>query len=152
LDKASDAGIELTTLARERARAFDDSAVELPRGSWGSGKDFGVWEEGEAGDLRHRGRGAQYALARYLESRTARRSVGRDTLGDALTTELLLGLASDWAFMITKDSAAEYARGRAAAHFSRVAQLLQDAHHSSNVAAATQLDSRLPFMDSRIHR
>ena len=152
LDKASDAGIELTTLARERARAFDASAVELPRGSWGSGKDFGVWEEGEAGDLRHRGRGAQYALARYLESRTARRSVGRDTLGDALTTELLLGLASDWAFMITKDSAAEYARGRAAAHFSRVAQLLQDAHHSSNVAAATQLDSRLPFLDSRIHR
>lgn len=37
----------------------------------------------------------------------------RDPLSDALAQEALLALASDWAFMVTKDSAASYARDRA---------------------------------------
>jgi len=150
LDKAPQAGIELTTLSRERERASDGPAIEIPSGSWGSGKDFGVWEHGEAGDLKRRGRGAQYAVARYLDSRRDQMTAGRDTFGDGLTTELFLGLASDWAFMISKDSAAEYARGRADAHFRRVSELLQNAHHSQSAPPIMGPDTRLPFLDSRV--
>lgn len=149
LDKAAQAGIELTTLSRERDRAFDEPAIDMPRGSWGSGKDFGVWEHGEAGDIRRRGRGAQYAVAQYLDSRRENPAAGRDIFGDSLTTELFLGLASDWAFMITKDSAAGYARGRADTHFQRVSDLLQHAHHPSSALHMSLRDTRLPFLDSR---
>jgi 1,4-alpha-glucan branching enzyme len=44
-------------------------------------------------------------------------------VADALAQEALLALASDWAFMVTKDSAAAYARGRAAAHADHVDEL-----------------------------
>jgi 1,4-alpha-glucan branching enzyme len=37
--------------------------------------------------------------------------------------EALLALSSDWAFMVTKDSAADYARRRAARHGARVTEL-----------------------------
>ncbi len=147
LDGASDAGIQLTTLAAERERMLDSPAVELQPGSWGSGKDFRVWENGEAGDLRDQGRGAQYAFLEYLRSRGQAANIGRDVRGDAIATELLLGLASDWPFMITKDSAAEYARNRADTHLRTVADLLRSAHHNDSAPAR---DTRLPFVDSRV--
>jgi 1,4-alpha-glucan branching enzyme len=151
LDGAADAGIELTTLERERERALDQPPVELNAGSWGSGKDFRVWEDGEAGQLRDMGKGTQYAVVEYLRSRTPRELINRDITGDAIVTELLLGLASDWAFMITKDSAADYARNRAREHFRNVAELLRSDHHDSCPDARTR-DVRLPFVDSRLVR
>jgi 1,4-alpha-glucan branching enzyme len=50
-------------------------------------------------------------------------SAVRDPVADALAQEALLALASDWAFMVTKDSAAAYARGRAALHADHVDEL-----------------------------
>ena len=44
-------------------------------------------------------------------------------MADALAQEALLALASDWAFMVSKDSAAAYARDRAAAHADHVDEL-----------------------------
>lgn len=149
LDGAADAGIELTTLERERERAFDSAAVEFTAGSWGSGKDFRVWEDGEAGELRDMGKGTQYAVVEYLRSRTPHELINRDITGDAIVTELLLGLASDWAFMITKDSAANYARNRAHEHFRNVAELLRSEHHDTCAGVLTR-DLRLPFVDSRL--
>lgn len=146
IDGAHEAGIELTTLERERSRAMDNPGVELPEGSWGSGKDFGVWEQGEAGDLLHRGRGAQYAVAKVLRESGL---TGRDGWADVVATELLLALASDWAFMITKDSAADYARGRANVHFDRVAELLRSGHHGTT-SSKQPCDRRLPFVDARL--
>ena len=78
LDKVPDAGIQLTTLSRERSRADDSPPIELPSGSWGSGKDFGVWEEGEAGELHMRGRTIQNAVCDYLASHR------RSRLGNAV--------------------------------------------------------------------
>jgi 1,4-alpha-glucan branching enzyme len=147
LDGAADAGIELTTLERETERADNASSIEVSAGSWGSGKDFRVWEDGEAGELRDIGRGMQYAVLEYLRSSGRTNRIGRNLMGDAITTELLLGLASDWAFMITKASAAEYARDRAHGHFGSVADLLRSAHHASG---ATARDVRMPFVDSRL--
>jgi 1,4-alpha-glucan branching enzyme len=151
LDGAADAGIELSTLERERERAFDQPPVELNAGSWGSGKDFRVWEDGEAGELREIGKGTQYAVVEYLRSRTPHELINRDITGDAIVTELLLGLASDWAFMITKDSAADYARHRAHEHLRNVAELVRSDHHDSCPEARTR-DIRLPFVDSRLAR
>lgn len=148
LDGAAAADIELTTLERELVHAFDAPPVELTAGSWGSGKDFRVWEDGEAGELRDRGKGAQYAVVDFLNSRVSNPRMGRDVIGDAVSSELLLGLASDWAFMISKDSAAAYARRRAHAHFDAVADLLRSEHHASHASSILR-DIRMPFVDSR---
>jgi 1,4-alpha-glucan branching enzyme len=50
-------------------------------------------------------------------------SAGRDATLDTLATQAALALSSDWAFMVTKDSAAHYARRRAAQHRDRVREL-----------------------------
>ena len=151
LDRAHQAGIELTTLAGalERFQDAPASGIELQAGSWGSGKDFGVWEDGEAGELRKRGTGAQYAVLDWF---TDVDRCGRDRNADRIVTELLLALASDWPFMITKDSAADYARGRARGHFDRLAGLLRSAVPAAGAdteAAGAQLDTRLPLVDAR---
>ena len=44
-------------------------------------------------------------------------------MADALAQEALLALSSDWAFMVSKDSAAAYARERAATHADHVDEL-----------------------------
>ncbi len=57
----------------------------------------------------------------------------------AVLNEAMLQLSSDWAFMISRDSAADYGRRRAQQHFVQVQELLTDA--SSTPLA----DSLLPF-------
>lgn len=153
LDRAHHAGIELTTLAGalERFEDAPDRGIELQPGSWGSGKHFGVWEDGEAGDLRKQGNGAQYAV---LDRCTGLDRRVRDRLADRIVTELLVALASDWPFMITKDSAADYARDRARGHFHRLAELLRDhpkaaTTGSDNSPPAPDMDTRLPYIDAR---
>lgn len=147
LDLAPTAGIALTTLRAERKRASDRPGLRPTAGSWGSGKDFRVWAEGEAGDLRARGTAAQYAVLAYLQSLPESWRAARNTTADAIMTELFLAMSSDWAFMITKDSAAQYARSRAEAHFDRLAELLRSAHHDPALQIA---DDRLPFLDARL--
>ena len=44
-------------------------------------------------------------------------------LADLLADQALHALSSDWAFMVSKDSAAGYARSRADLHAGRVAEL-----------------------------
>ena len=52
------------------------------------------------------------------------RSPARDATLDALAVQAALALSSDWAFMVTKDSAADYARYRAKVHADRFAELV----------------------------
>lgn len=151
LDGAAEADIELTTLSRERDRALNAPGIDLPAGSWGSGKDFGVWEDGEAGALRDAGRALQYAVVDHMDRSAQDRDAERDSCIDGIATELLLGLASDWAFMVTKDSAVDYARDRARGHFAVVSELLQ-AHSRSNHTTHQPRDVRLPFVDARLAR
>jgi predicted glycosyl hydrolase (DUF1957 family) len=54
--------------------------------------------------------------------------------------------------MITKDSAADYARNRADGHFQRVAELLTHASNEVGQSRITTRDARLPFLDSRTWR
>ncbi|MBW0093945.1 DUF1957 domain-containing protein, partial [Pseudonocardia sp. KRD-188] len=53
--------------------------------------------------------------------------------------EALLALSSDWAFMVTKDSAAGYARDRAHAHAARVDELAALLHAGRRGAAGRRV-------------
>jgi 1,4-alpha-glucan branching enzyme len=54
-------------------------------------------------------------LPELLSAAATRPGIGRDPLLDALAQEAMLALSSDWAFMVSHDSAAGYARDRARA-------------------------------------
>jgi 1,4-alpha-glucan branching enzyme len=112
------AGVRVTTL-RGAAAAGHVATPTVPlASSWGSGKDWRVWADGPAADLAAAGEQVQRQL---LD--TVRPSPDRDPVRDQLAREALLGLASDWAFMVSKDSAADYARRRADEHRERVDEL-----------------------------
>ena len=82
-------------------------------------------------------------------------TTARDTVADQAVAEAMLALESDWAFMVTKDSAADYARRRAAVHterFDALADLLRrgDRARAEELAAAYRADDG-PFghLDAR---
>ena len=66
-------------------------------------------------------------------------------------TEMFLALASDWAFMITKDSAADYARKRADGHFQRVAEPPHAGHEPAIADHHAYTCSRIPERACRSH-
>jgi 1,4-alpha-glucan branching enzyme len=94
--------------------------VELPASSWGSGKDWRVWDGEQVADMVDAGAVVQRELLSTVDSMVG---AVRDPAADQLAREALLALSSDWAFMVTKDSAADYARRRAATHGARVGEL-----------------------------
>lgn len=107
------AGIAVRSVATALA-LLPARPVDVAASSWGSGKDWRVWEVPElvAGNA---------ALDRLLlevvdAHRTPSPVTGRVAAVDQLAREVLLGVASDWAFSVSKDSAAGYARERAAGH------------------------------------
>ena len=113
-----EAGVRVTTLAGAVDAGLVGEPVAVPESSWGSGKDWRVWAGSQVADV--------VALnARVQEQLLAALSPGlvRDPLQDRLADQALLVLSSDWAFMISKDSAAGYARDRAERHATRVADL-----------------------------
>lgn len=142
------AGIEVTTLARAIREGQVDGPANLPSGSWGSGKDWRVWEGAAVQDL--------VQANAHLEDRalaTVRRELDRPAaMGqrqpvlDQLMREVLLALSSDWAFMVTKDSAAQYARGRASGHVQR-AHALMDALDAGDGNLAAHLAGQYRAQD-----
>jgi 1,4-alpha-glucan branching enzyme len=72
----------------------------------------------------------------------------RDPRQDDLATQALLALSSDWAFMISKDSAAEYARQRHEGHhaaFQRIAASIETGRPSP-----PPVDRPFPHLDARL--
>ncbi|MBW0117517.1 1,4-alpha-glucan branching protein domain-containing protein [Pseudonocardia abyssalis] len=116
-----DAGVRVTTLRGALEHGLVGDPVDLPPSSWGSGKDWRVWAGVE--DLVALNAAVQKTLLSVPPA-----GPGRDPLRDALAQEALLALSSDWAFMVTKDSAAGYARDRAHAHAARVDELAALVH------------------------
>jgi 1,4-alpha-glucan branching enzyme len=114
------AGVRVSTLEGALAAGHLGARVELPASSWGSGKDWRVWDGEQVADMVDAGAVVQRDFLSTVDS-----VVGavRDPAADQLAREALLALSSDWAFMVTKDSAADYARRRAAAHGARVGEL-----------------------------
>jgi 1,4-alpha-glucan branching enzyme len=115
------AGIRVGTLADAIADGFTGSAVELPPSSWGSGKDWSVWSGEKVADLvQLNTEVVDTALSTVDKAFEQNASVGapvtRDAVADQILRETLLTVSSDWPFMVSKDSAADYARYRAHLH------------------------------------
>lgn len=110
-----EAGIEVTTLAG--AQTAVAGRIDPEPGSWGSGKDFRVWAGPQVADMVDDN---EDLVRRWLKLSDAH---SRDPRQADLATQALLALSSDWAFMVSKDSAAEYARDRHAGHHSAFERL-----------------------------
>jgi 1,4-alpha-glucan branching enzyme len=116
-----EAGVRLTTLSGARdeglVAAGPDRRVQPPAGTWGAGKDFRLWAGDAVGELVADGTAVQKRLLAVLDSElSARRLVGRRPDLDQLIRETLMHLSGDWAFMISRDQAPDYAWRRALGH------------------------------------
>ncbi|GAA4345553.1 1,4-alpha-glucan branching protein domain-containing protein [Angustibacter luteus] len=151
-----EAGVRLTTLrgALEAGAARGD--VALPAGSWGAGKDFRVWDGPMVKPLVDEGFWVQRRLLDVVgeEARAGRLLVRRPDL-DQLARQALLTLSSDWAFMVSRDQAADYAWRRADEHraaFHRLAELVQRRDPGAQDESRRQREVDGPFgdLDARI--
>lgn len=137
------AGVRVTTLRGAAEAGLVGAPVELPPSSWGTGKDWRVWTGPAVEDLTVAAKGVQ---DRLLSTVDTHRGPVRDAALDQLAREAFLALASDWAFMVTKDSAAAYARERASTHASRV-HALADLLDAGDRDAAVRLAGELRSVD-----
>jgi len=118
-----EAGVRLSTLAGAVEAGHVTGRVALRPGSWGSGKDWRVWDGAAVSDLVEQSQDVQHRLIDIVDKTTAARPGQRLAALDQLAREAFLLTASDWAFMVTKDSAASYARSRHEAHLARFDEL-----------------------------
>ncbi|MDA8436737.1 MAG: DUF1957 domain-containing protein [Actinomycetales bacterium] len=137
-----EAGVRVTTLAGAVEAGHVGGPRHLGAGSWGSGKDWRVWDGAAVADLAADNERLRDRVAKVLAIPTP----DRDPVRDQLARSTLLALASDWAFMVTKDSAAGYARDRHERHH-REARHLADLVERGDTAAARALASRLHDAD-----
>ncbi len=146
-----DAGVRVSTLGGAVEAGHVGGSLELGAGSWGSGKDWRVWEGEAVADLVDDNAALMLRVAKVLAVPTQ----ARDGARDQLTRTALLALASDWAFMVTKDSAAGYARDRHARHHveaHRLADLLERGEAEAAYAYAQLVrssDGPLGHLDAR---
>ena len=147
-----EAGVRVTTLRGALEAGHVGAPVELPPSSWGSGKDWRVWDGEQVAELVDAGAATQRELMSTVDSA---RSGARDLALDQLVREAMLALSSDWAFMVTKDSAADYALHRARTHGARCTELtglLRQGQHEQARELATRLraqDGPFGHLDAR---
>lgn len=150
-----EAGIRARTLADASATHAPAGRVHPEAGSWGSGKDFHVW----AGPAVHEMVDENAAMTeRWLKWQDGRPSVGiepaADPVADQAAREGLLALSSDWAFMVSKDSAAGYARERHRGHHDAFTRLTRDAASPAALRSALEqyrrIDRPLVGLDARL--
>ena len=127
LSKLPEAGIEVSTLSGALAAMPPTSAVAPERGSWGLGKDLAVWDGEKARPMLDGQLWAQDALLKAVAERPAPvpGPAGRDRWLDEMAQAVLLASASDWPFMVSHDSSADYARARLDGHLGTVDALLR---------------------------
>ncbi|GAA4846017.1 glycoside hydrolase family 57 protein [Actinomycetospora corticicola] len=148
-----DAGVHVTTLRGAVEAGHVEEPVVLPPSSWGSGKDWRVWDGAAVRDMVADNTEVATRLLAAVDG--VPRSTGRDATLDALAVQAALALSSDWAFMVTKDSAAHYARRRAAEHRDRVRELtdlLPAGRHEEaarRAASFTAQDDLFGHLDAR---
>ena len=147
------AGVRVTTLHGALTAGHEPVRRGVERSSWGLGKDWHVWDGADVADMVV----THDALAdRLVDVVDKLGTADRSPALDQLARQTLLGLASDWPFMVSHDSAADYARRRtgdhaAAAH--RLADLLESGRSDAALAeAARQRLTDRPFgaLDARL--
>jgi len=137
-----EAGVRVTTLEGAVEAGHVGAPRELGAGSWGSGKDWRVWDGEAVADLVDDNERLRDRVSKVLAIPTP----DRDLVRDQLVRSTLLALSSDWAFMVTKDSAAGYARDRHDRHH-RDARLLADLVERGDDVAARALADCLHEVD-----
>ena len=114
-----EAGIEVGTLADAHDRGYVGDPVDLENSSWGSGKDWRVWAGDPVADLVRLNDEVVRTTLDSIDKAREQRGVSvalRNRVHDQMLREALLTVSSDWAFMVSKDTAAAYARDRAHKH------------------------------------
>jgi 1,4-alpha-glucan branching enzyme len=114
-----EAGVRVTTLRGALEAGHLGPPIDLPASSWGSGKDWRVWDGEQVADM------VQDNAALQQQMLALEPGPFRDPALDLAVNEAMLALSSDWAFMVTKDSAADYARRRAELHTGRFAAIVR---------------------------
>ncbi|HVF19544.1 MAG TPA: 1,4-alpha-glucan branching protein domain-containing protein, partial [Mycobacteriales bacterium] len=141
-----EAGVTLSTLGGAVESGHVAGRADLRPGSWGSGKDWRVWDGAAVADLVAESADAQRRLLDVVDKVVRDAPRERSEPLDQLAREAFMLMSSDWAFMVTKDSAASYARSRHASHHARLTELA-DLISSGRAAAAGRLAARLRAVD-----
>ena len=113
-----EAGVRVGTLGDALSSGLIGTAVDLPASSWGSGKDWQVWSGPKVADLVQLNAEVVETALSTVDKALAQTDTAptRDPVADQILRETLLTVSSDWPFMVSKDSAADYARYRAQLH------------------------------------
>lgn len=154
-----EAGIDVGTLDDARTRGFVGEPFALQRSSWGSGKDWRVWAGDAVQDLVTLNAEVVATALDTIDFSRDSRDAGqpelRNRVNDQMLRETLMAIASDWAFMVSKDSAAHYARQRAHVHAHALREIA-DAVASGHEGRAAELAARwnradglFPSLDAR---
>ncbi|MEP9416704.1 glycoside hydrolase family 57 protein [Gordonia sp. VNQ95] len=115
LRRLPEAGVRVGTLAGAAADGFVGEPVDLPASSWGSGKDWRVWEGPQVSHLVQLNAEVTETALAALDKLVVP-GAGRNRVADQIVRETLLTVSSDWPFMVSKDTAAHYAVTRAHTH------------------------------------
>ena len=149
------AGVRVTTLQGAIAEGLVGDPVCPESGSWGAGKDWHIWDGEPVHDMVADNHASQTKVLQLIKSLPV--DSGRTHAADQLTRNLMLALSSDWAFMVSHGSAAEYARSRHTGHHWAVAELAdaieqQGWEHPDVLALARQhraVDGPFGHLDAR---
>jgi 1,4-alpha-glucan branching enzyme len=147
-----EAGVRTTTLSALVAEERDDAPeVELPTGSWGAGKDLRLWAGDAVADLAKEAREVADRLVTVVR-RAAHPGSPRSSALDDLAREALLAVSSDWAFMVSRDTAAGYGRERHGRHVERFHALADRLLTGGPARAGDEADSHVvvPHLDARL--
>jgi 1,4-alpha-glucan branching enzyme len=110
LEEAAEQGVRLVTVS-EGIELVEPVERPLAASTWGRGKDFTTWDAPPVAELAFEARAAELrtiaAMASYGAPHAALERAAR---------ELLAMQSSDWAFMVTRDLAADYPAERMRLH------------------------------------
>jgi 1,4-alpha-glucan branching enzyme len=109
LEEASAQGLGLATLPAGLER-IDPVYRSLGASTWGIPKDLSTWDTPHVAEIAFAARGAE------LRTVAAAADGGRSRALERAARELLALQASDWAFMVTRDLAADYPQERMRQH------------------------------------
>ncbi|WP_168703069.1 1,4-alpha-glucan branching protein domain-containing protein [Gordonia paraffinivorans] len=154
LRRLREVGVKVGTLAGATRAGLVGEPVDLPASSWGSGKDWRVWNGPQVEHLvtlnAEVTETALDAVAKLLSDRGQRNRVA-----DQIVRETLLTVSSDWPFMVSKDTAAEYAVSRAHTHAHATREICDAALRGRDAVAEelarnwARADNLFPALDAR---
>jgi 1,4-alpha-glucan branching enzyme len=142
------AGVDVVTASEALDAVGPAGSVVLPEGSWGAGGDFRVWDDPATEPLWSEVYAAEAALAE-VEQWAADRP-GLAAILSQLRRTVLLIESSDWPFLTSTGTAAEYASARVAGHGADARRLRAMARRLVDGESATADElSTLAFLHQR---